>query len=240
MNNIEQGRKHHEELAEQRSGSVSETTCNEEEDEEMTEEEEEEGGEEEEEDDENVTDTSSSHSADHSDDREQEIPLAQISPEIQDFIRQFPQVAEHFQIISKIGEGMPSPNYLWLSGTFSSVYKAVDLDFHLYDNSWDGNWKQAQKWSSPPIKRRPGNELKAPTAKYVALKRIYVTSSPARILNELELLHHLKYDSWLTLISEGVTRSCPWSQLSAMKTKSLPSFHILNISTSEYDLSFLC
>lgn len=27
--------------------------------------------------------------------------------------------------------------------------------------------------------------------KYVAIKKIYVTSSPARILNELELLHHL-------------------------------------------------
>jgi hypothetical protein len=103
---IEQGRKHHEELAEQRSGSGSETICDEEEDEEMTEEEEDDGGEE---DDENVTDTSSSQSADHSDGGEQEIPLAQISPEIQEFIRQFPQVAEHFQIISKIGEGMSLP-----------------------------------------------------------------------------------------------------------------------------------
>jgi cell division control protein 7 len=48
-----------------------------------------------------------------------------------------------------------------------------------------------RKWSSPPIKRRAGAELKV-AVKYVALKRIYVTSSPARILNELALLHHLK------------------------------------------------
>jgi hypothetical protein len=71
-------------------------------------------------------------------------------------------------------------------GTFSSVYKAVDLKYDLYANAWDPNWKQARKWSSPPIKRR-GLEIKRP-AKYVALKRIYVTSSPARILNELALL----------------------------------------------------
>ena len=79
-------------------------------------------------------------------------------------------------------------------GTFSTVYKAVDLNYHLYDNSWDVNWKQFQKWASPPIKRRRESEIRR-SAKYVALKRIYVTSSPTRILNELALLHHLKYTS---------------------------------------------
>lgn len=61
----------------------------------------------------------------------------------------------------------------------------------MYDNSWDANWVQTQKYSSPPIKRRKESEAKRPL-KYVALKRIYVTSSPSRILNELQLLHHLK------------------------------------------------
>jgi cell division control protein 7 len=71
------------------------------------------------------------------------------------------------------------------------VYKAIDLKYDLYNNSWDANWNERQKWASPPFKQRKENGAKLPV-KYVALKRIYVTSSPIRILNELELLHRLK------------------------------------------------
>jgi len=61
----------------------------------------------------------------------------------------------------------------------------------MYKNPWDVNWNQRQKWSSPPIKKRVNSQLRKPV-KYVALKRIYVTSSPNRIFNELELLHQLR------------------------------------------------
>lgn len=74
------------------------------------------------------------------------------------------------------------------------MYKAVDLNYHLHVNAWDSSWNQARKWSSPPIKSKRGLDSKRPV-KYVALKRIYVTSSPVRILNELALLHHLKFRS---------------------------------------------
>lgn len=40
---------------------------------------------------------------------------------------------------------------------------------------------------APPTKHRAGKEV------YVAIKRIYVTSSPQRIHNELEILHILRY-----------------------------------------------
>lgn len=88
------------------------------------------------------------------------------------------------------------------------MYKAVDLKYHLYVNSWDSSWNQARKWSSPPIKSKQGFEPKGPL-KYVALKRIYVTSSPVRILNELALLHHLKFISlqWHANGIEVVIRS---------------------------------
>jgi cell division control protein 7 len=86
-------------------------------------------------------------------------------------------------------------------GTFSTVYKAEDLRYQEFDNQWDVDKEnESQKWTPPPLKRyadrlnttdtRPGRER--PTRpKYVAIKKIYVTSSPARILNELQLLHDL-------------------------------------------------
>ena len=73
------------------------------------------------------------------------------------------------------------------------MYKATDLNYHLYENNWDTGWKEARKWSSPPINAR-GRVQISPSKKYVALKRIYVTSSPIRILNELELLHKLRQE----------------------------------------------
>lgn len=62
------------------------------------------------------------------------------------------------------------------TGTFSSVYKAVDLCHQIYDNNgWQGT---SRTQGSGKV--------------YVALKRIYVTSSPIRILNELQILRDLK------------------------------------------------
>ena len=56
------------------------------------------------------------------------------------------------------------------------MYKAEDLLYDRYDNNWDFD-KPRRSGHRPP--------------KYVAIKKIYVTSSPARIQNELELLHAL-------------------------------------------------
>jgi len=78
-----------------------------------------------------------------------------------------------------------------VQGTFSTVYKAIDINYHLYENDWDASWKDCRKWAFPPIKKAEIRETKRPE-KFVALKRIYVTSSPTRILNELELLHCLR------------------------------------------------
>ena len=64
------------------------------------------------------------------------------------------------------------------TGTFSSVYKAIDLQHEYYENDL---WASR----SPRSASRQGNV-------YVALKRIYVTSSPSRILNELEIMEELR------------------------------------------------
>lgn len=92
----------------------------------------------------------------------------------------FKNIEGEYRLIDKIGEG-----------TFSSVYKAEDLNYHLYENSWDVEFKDASRWSSPPVKRSKIQNFQSRDRKYVAIKKIYVTSSPARIINELELLSDL-------------------------------------------------
>jgi cell division control protein 7 len=94
-------------------------------------------------------------------------------------------------------------------GTFSTVYKAEDLQYDNFDNTWDLE-KENEKWSTPPLKpfqnRTEQGEQQVRHAlrqqqqeqqcrrkpRFVAIKKIYVTSSPHRILNELELLHDLR------------------------------------------------
>ncbi|TVY81823.1 Cell cycle serine/threonine-protein kinase hsk1 [Lachnellula suecica] len=101
-------------------------------------------------------------------------------------------ITERFRLIGRIGEG-----------TFSTVYKAEDLLYDHYDNDWDLEEKENPKWASPPMKKRRtglqrtisdvsqySQQRRKP--RYVAIKKIYVTSSPLRILNEIELLSKLQ------------------------------------------------
>lgn len=69
------------------------------------------------------------------------------------------------------------------------MYKAQDLLYDMYQNDWDIEEKENSKWPSPSRKSHRNNRQKA---RYVAIKKIYVTSSPSRILNELELLKDLR------------------------------------------------
>jgi cell division control protein 7 len=79
------------------------------------------------------------------------------------------------------------------------VYKAEDLLYDAYTNDWDVEEKENTRWTTPPLKKRRegvqeldeyAQQRRRP--KYVAIKKIYVTSSPMRILNELELLNALR------------------------------------------------
>lgn len=75
----------------------------------------------------------------------------------------FERVTDKYRLVSKIGEG-----------TFSTVYKAEDVLQHMYDDRW--------------VEQRGGTRN---ASYYVAIKRIYVTSSPQRIYNELDILRSL-------------------------------------------------
>src|SRR3954463_6686304 len=73
------------------------------------------------------------------------------------------------------------------AGTFSTVYKAEDLEYNKYNNRWDIDERENRKWMSPNSRKRSSKR-----PHYVAIKKIYVTSSPIRIFNELDLLHDLR------------------------------------------------
>ncbi|KAI1082546.1 kinase-like protein [Whalleya microplaca] len=120
---------------------------------------------------------------DSSDDGDEIDSVQQDMDKLQDT---FPNFKDNYRLIKRIGEG-----------TFSTVYKAEDIRYHQYLNQWDIDAKESQ-WTPPPLNRSSDsrtNSLSRPARrkpKFVAIKKIYVTSSPSRILNELELLHDLR------------------------------------------------
>ena len=119
-----------------------------------------------------------------------------------------------YRLIDRIGEGdhllrlLESPRAMSnpVIGTFSTVYKAEDLQYQVYHNEWDTEANGGSPWLSPSGRRVqddnddsqatcPGysqTTVKSRKPRFVAIKKIYVTSSPLRIQNELELLHILK------------------------------------------------
>ncbi|AAS52897.1 AER216Cp [Eremothecium gossypii ATCC 10895] len=91
-----------------------------------------------------------------------EVP-AEVQQEMEELCNTVPRLTEDYELIDKIGEG-----------TFSSVYKARDIKGRVVRRYREHFWRMG------------GEE-----GPYVALKRIYVTSSPQRIYNELNLLYML-------------------------------------------------
>ncbi|ORY79392.1 kinase-like domain-containing protein [Protomyces lactucae-debilis] len=89
-------------------------------------------------------------------DYEQEVPQS----DLQDLTH----LSDRYNLISKIGEG-----------TFSTVYKAEDLQQDSYCNDWLTHLGGDPCWNY-----------------FVAIKRLYVTASPARIYNELDILQKVR------------------------------------------------
>jgi cell division control protein 7 len=113
----------------------------------------------------------------------------------------FPGISDRFRLVNRIGEGITGSAIGgrgvfadWLIGTFSTVYKAEDLHYDAHQNDWDASTPAQDNYTEPPSKRRrvQGEPTGRKKTKFVALKKIYVTSSPLRIQNELELLHDLR------------------------------------------------
>ncbi|KAK7533027.1 kinase-like domain-containing protein [Phyllosticta citribraziliensis] len=103
---------------------------------------------------------------------EKEIIDESVAEDIERFEESFKGISKKYRLINRIGEG-----------TFSTVYKAEDLQYDSHQNDWDLDAKKEEG---------VGQSFKRKKPRYVAIKKIYVTSSPLRILNELELLHDLR------------------------------------------------
>ncbi|KAF8076815.1 kinase-like protein [Lyophyllum atratum] len=97
----------------------------------------------------------------------------EIEEEIADLEEKVPRLVTDYKLLDRLG-----------TGTFSSVYKAIDLGYHdRWDNSpWHGNHPQASSAHYQSAPRPPDSKV------FVAVKRIYVTSSPERIKNEISIM----------------------------------------------------
>ncbi|EGF76288.1 hypothetical protein BATDEDRAFT_28663 [Batrachochytrium dendrobatidis JAM81] len=120
--------------------------------------------------------------SDPDDDVEEELEPS-IQQEIDEFYQEFPCEADYY-IFDKIGEG-----------TFSSVYKAIDTKHYRYKASWcldhiPANVRQEQLATKSMISAL--SLARTSNCSIVALKRIYATSSPTRIYNEIKILFMLR------------------------------------------------
>lgn len=97
----------------------------------------------------------------------------EIELEIADLEEAVPAITQDYKLIDRLG-----------TGTFSSVYKAVDLGYHeKWDNTvWHGLHPVTSSAHYQSVPRPLGTKV------FVAIKRIYVTSNPERIRNEISIL----------------------------------------------------
>ncbi|KAF8524587.1 kinase-like domain-containing protein, partial [Hysterangium stoloniferum] len=100
----------------------------------------------------------------------------EIEAEIEDLHRAVPRLKEEYDILDRLG-----------TGTFSSVYKAVDLRHHDWNNApWRGQHPPESSAYYQSMKLDPLQKF------FVAIKRIYVTSMPERIRNEISILEDVR------------------------------------------------
>lgn len=97
----------------------------------------------------------------------------EIEEEIADLEHAVPLLTADYKIVDRLG-----------TGTFSSVYKALDLGYHAkWDNTpWHGHHPSSSSAYYQTIKKPERSKV------FVAVKRIYVTSNPERIRNEIQIM----------------------------------------------------
>ncbi|KTW31050.1 uncharacterized protein T551_01602 [Pneumocystis jirovecii RU7] len=102
--------------------------------------------------------------------------------EIKNLYQTFHHLRKHYRLINKIGEG-----------TFSTVYMAEDCNYDKYINEWQYKEQKTFLSNTPLLKKQKIlSRYDIQKQRYVALKKIYVTSSPTRIINELRILKDLR------------------------------------------------
>ncbi|KAG5440342.1 hypothetical protein PCANB_001912 [Pneumocystis canis] len=92
--------------------------------------------------------------------------------EIEALLSAVPELEEQYHVLKLIGYG-----------TFSCVFKAIDMKYHEYDNS---------PWENGLDTLRYCTRLAVQRTHYVAIKQIYATQSTHRVVKELKILEQLK------------------------------------------------
>lgn len=129
----------------------------------------------------------------------------EIRDEFEELYESVPDLKDDYTLIDRLG-----------TGTFSSVYKAIDLNYVVYHNGpWLGhNPPQSSAYyqtAGPGYKGRGGraarwrysgtdmdvdattmDDERTPDQVFVAIKRIYTTSGPERIRNELAIMEECR------------------------------------------------
>jgi cell division control protein 7 len=128
-----------------------------------------------------VEEEAEAHAEDADSDTDEELTIlrksteerAEIGEEIRNLESAMPGLASDYKVIDRLG-----------TGTFSSVYKALDLGYHdKWDNTpWQGHHPPSSSAHYQSAPRPPDAKV------FVAIKRIYVTSSPERIRNEILIM----------------------------------------------------
>ncbi|KAJ7275203.1 kinase-like domain-containing protein [Mycena haematopus] len=97
----------------------------------------------------------------------------EIEEEIAELEAVMPLLSDDYRLVDRLG-----------TGTFSSVYKALDLGYHdKWDNTpWLGCHPPSSSAHYQSVPRPAGTKV------FVAIKRIYVTSNPERVRNEISIL----------------------------------------------------
>ncbi|KAJ7042403.1 kinase-like protein [Mycena alexandri] len=97
----------------------------------------------------------------------------EIEEEIAELEDAMPTLSADYKLVDRLG-----------TGTFSSVYKARDIGYHdKWDNTpWHGCHPPSSSAHYQSVPHPPNTKV------FVAIKRIYVTSNPERIRNEISIL----------------------------------------------------
>ncbi|EGW33297.1 uncharacterized protein SPAPADRAFT_71159 [Spathaspora passalidarum NRRL Y-27907] len=134
------------------------------------------------------SDTSTKQQEENVDGGEEEEEEDEVSLEVLEEMHKleecFPVLSTDYRLIDKIGEG-----------TFSSVYKAEALNGKIRLG--------CDIWRSPPLKKKSNHHTKK-RSPIVAIKQIYVTSSPNRIHNELSLLYTLTGSTYVAPLLDAL------------------------------------
>lgn len=181
---------------------------------------------------------------------------ARIAQEIDHLMKTVKCLPNYYKLVDKIGEG-----------TFSTVYKAQDIRRDYYDNNeWVPQLLESAQNSfvSPSSSQRStilemeseaGTEQAESTtassssspsspkdlSEFVALKRVYDTSSPRRIANEIKILKKLKGSKCISPLitafrqQDQVFVVMPYIQHDEFK----PSFHKMELIDIKYYMKSL-